>query len=101
MSPRWARSFVAPLHSGSSDPLNDELLAESTGQKKRLTGGHGLGKEFQIWQATADDVQLGKLHFSKMIGYSGAMKIGGGLLRRFVVIFDYPGKRMILESTGG
>lgn len=89
------------VDTGSSDPLNDELLAKSTGPKKQLTGGRGLGKEFQIWQTTADEVQLGKLHFPKVVGYSGGMKIGGGLLRQFIVIFDYPGKRMILESNGG
>jgi hypothetical protein len=88
------------VDTGSSDPLNDDLLAESTGEKKQVTGGRGLGHEFQIWQATADEVQLGQFRFPKVTGYSGAMKIGGGLLRQFTVIFDYPAKRMILERQG-
>jgi hypothetical protein len=66
-----------------------------------LTGGHGLGQEFLIWQATADEVRLGRLRFPKVVGYSGGMKIGGALLRRFKVIFNYPRNRMILEGAGG
>lgn len=87
------------VDSGSADPLNDELLAESTGQKTKLTGGHGLGKEFEILQAKADRVELGPFHFSSVVGFSGGMKIGGGLLKYFTVIFDYPSGRMILEPN--
>lgn len=85
------------VDSGSSDTLNDDLLAQSTGPKSSTTGGVGLGKRFQTVKATADEIQLGKLRFPNVTGFSGGMKIGGGLLRQFNVIFDYPNKRMILE----
>jgi hypothetical protein len=88
------------VDSGSSDTLNDDLLAQSTGPKSTTTGGVGLGRKFEILRATAEEVQLGKLRFPNVTGFSGAMKIGGGLLRQFRVIFDYPGKRMILERGG-
>jgi hypothetical protein len=87
------------IDTGSADSLNDELLAASTGEKKKLTGGHGLGKEFAILQAKADRVELGPFRFSDVIGFSGGMKIGGGLLRYFTVIFDYPSDQMILEAN--
>jgi hypothetical protein len=87
------------VDSGSADALNDELLAASTGEKKKLTGGHGLGKEFEILQAKAERVELGPFYFSDVVGFSGGMKIGGGLLRYFTVIFDYPSQRMILEPN--
>jgi hypothetical protein len=88
------------VDSGSADTLNDELLANSTGEKKKLTGGRGLGKEFEILQTKADRVELGRVHFTNVIGFSGGMKIGGGLLRYFTVLFDYPSQRMILERNG-
>jgi hypothetical protein len=97
-SPKSDREWL--VDTGSSDTLNDDLLAATTGPKKRLMGGHGLGQEFPIWQATADEIRLGQLRFSSVVGYSGGMKIGGGLLRQFKVIFDYPGSRMILEPAG-
>jgi hypothetical protein len=87
------------VDTGSSDTVNDELLARSTGEKAEVTGGQGLGKEFRVWQATVDRVDLGPFHFQKVAGVSGGMKIGSGLLRRFTVVFDYPGKRMILEPN--
>lgn len=87
------------VDSGSADALNDELLAESKGEKKRLTGGRGLGKEFEILQATADRVELGRFQFPNVIGFSGGMKVGGGLLKYFTVVFDYPSQRMILEPN--
>jgi hypothetical protein len=88
------------VDTGSGDALNDELLAESTGEKKKVTGGHGLGKEFAVWLTTADRVDLGRFHFAKVSGVSGGMKIGGGLLRHFTVILDYPKQRMILQPNG-
>jgi hypothetical protein len=87
------------VDTGSGDALNDDLLAESTGEKNKVTGGRGLGKEFEITQATADRVDLGRFSFEKVAGVSGGMKIGGGLLRNFTVVLDYSGERMILEPN--
>src|SRR5262249_8580653 len=80
------------VDTGSGDALNDELLAATTGEKKEVTGGRGLGKEFQVLQATADRVELGRFRFLKVMGSTGGMKVGGGLLRHFTVVFDYPEK---------
>jgi hypothetical protein len=98
LSPSADREWL--VDTGSGDTVNDELLARSTGEKKEVTGGRGLGKEFQVWQAQAERVELGRYHLQKVTGVSGGMKIGSGLLRKFTVIFDYPGKRMILEPNG-
>ena len=88
------------VDTGSGDALNDDLLAATTGEKKQLTGGRGLGKEFQVTQASADRVELGRFRFRNVSGVTGGMKIGGGLLRCFTVLFDYPAKQMILEPNG-
>jgi hypothetical protein len=87
------------VDTGSGDTLNDDLFAASTGQKTELMGGNGLGKQFKVWQSTAERVELGRLHFSDVAGVSGGMKVGGGLLRNFTAVFDYPGKRLILEPN--
>jgi hypothetical protein len=87
------------VDTGSGDLINDELLAQSNGEKKKVVGGYGLGKKFETWQATAERVGLGGLHFENVQGESGGMKVGGGLLRHFTVIFDYGGNRMILEPN--
>jgi hypothetical protein len=87
------------VDTGSGDTVNDELFARSTGPKHEITGGKGLGQEFRVVQATADRVDLGRYHFRELPGVSGGMKIGGGILRHFTVVFDYPKQRMILEPN--
>ncbi len=44
-------------------------------------------------------LELGRFRFAEVSGSTGGMKIGGGLLRYFTVVFDYPGNRMILEPN--
>jgi hypothetical protein len=87
------------VDTGSADALNDEVIAASTGERNKLTGGRGLGKQFEILQAKADQVELGPFHFRDVLGFSGGMKIGGGLLKHFTVIFDYSSERMILQPN--
>ena len=85
------------VDTGSGDTFNDDLLKESTGEKKQLGGGNGLGNSFQVWQAKSDSLQIGSFKFKNMFGVSGGMKIGGGVLKYFRTIFVYQENKMILE----
>jgi hypothetical protein len=86
------------IDTGSGDFFNDEALAGGK-QKKAVTGGRGLGKEFQVFVAAADSLELGRFRFRQPSGATGGMKVGGGLLRHFTVTFDYPGRRLFLQPN--
>jgi hypothetical protein len=86
------------VDTGSGDVFNDEALAGAR-QKKEVSGGRGLGKEFQVFVATADSLELGHFSFRQPRGSTGGMKIGGGLLRNFTVTFDYPSRRLFLQPN--
>jgi hypothetical protein len=86
------------VDSGSGDFFNDEALAGAK-EKKEVSGGRGLGKEFQVFVAAADSLKLGQFRYLRPSGATGGMKIGGGLLRHFTVTFDYPGRRLFLQPN--
>jgi hypothetical protein len=86
------------VDTGSGDFFNDEALAAAR-QKKEVTGGRGLGKEFQVFVAAADRLELGRFRFREPSGATGGMKVGGGLLRHFTATFDYPGRRLFLQPN--
>jgi len=84
------------VDSGSSDQVNDELVAEASSAKNAV-GGVGVGKQFGVKIGNIERFQLGKKVFTNLQGISGGQKIGSGLLHNFVVTFDYSHQRMILE----
>lgn len=76
------------------------------------TKARGVGGEFSLSVARVESLQLGRFKLEKpvaafpqttgFIAKEGAAgNIGGLILRRFKVIFDYPHKRMILEPGAG
>lgn len=87
------------VDSGSSDAINDELVAQSSSSKVEVVGGVGLGQEFKIILSRIERFQLGSYVFENTNGASGGQKIGGELLHRFTVIFDYSRGQMILEPN--
>ncbi len=87
------------VDSGSSDAINDELVAQSSASKVEVVGGVGLGQEFKITLSRVERFQLGSYVFENTNGASGGQKIGGELLHRFTVIFDYSRGQMILEPN--
>lgn len=76
------------VDSGSGDALNDELIANAE-DRREATGGVGLGQTFQVLQGAARTVQIGPHRFCNVPASTGGSKIGGGLLRNFIVTFDY------------
>lgn len=88
------------VDSGSSDALNDDLVAKATSKKVEVEGGLGLGQPFKILLARAERFQVGHIVFTNLNAASGGgEKIGGEILHRFTVVFDYKQQRMIWEPN--
>lgn len=86
------------IDTGSSDAVNDKLLNVAAGDNKEVTGGVGVGQPFKIVEGRVEILQLGSYTIHNLPGVSGADKIGGGLLSRYTVVFDYARGRMILQE---
>jgi hypothetical protein len=85
------------VDSGSSDNVDDDLIAQSTASKGEGVGGVGLGKTFKVKVGYIESFQIGKYLVKNIKGVSGAQVIGNGFLHNYIVIFDYSRKQMILE----
>jgi hypothetical protein len=88
------------IDTGSNDTLDDSFVAMSTGPKREAVSGVGLGKEFKSTVGTVSRVRLGAVSFEDVYaGAGGVALVGGEILRRFTVIFDYAHGHMILEPN--
>jgi hypothetical protein len=85
------------VDTGSSDTIDDDLVAQATTAKTGAVGGVGLGKQFKVVIGNVETFQIGKKVLNNLSGVSGGQKIGNGLLHSYKVIFDYSHKEMILE----
>jgi hypothetical protein len=90
------------IDSGSNDAL-DHPIAEQVGESAGITSGNGLGRPVSGFLATATRFKLGPFELRDLpLASGGAHKeasklIGGAVLSRFVVTFDYPHSRMFLK----
>jgi len=88
------------IDTGSNDALDDSFVAQSTGPKIEIVGGVGLGKEYKFDAGKVSRLRLGGVSFEDVdAGAGGVALIGGEILRRFTVIFDFAHARMILEPN--
>jgi hypothetical protein len=88
------------IDTGSNDALDDGFVAQSTGPKIEIVGGVGLGKEFKFDAGKVSRLKIGSVAFDDVdAGAGGVALVGGEILRRFTVIFDFAHKRMILEPN--
>lgn len=88
------------IDTGSNDALDDSFVAQSTGAKIEIVGGVGLGKEFKFDAGEVSRLRLGGVSFEDVdAGTGGVALVGGEILRRFTVIFDFAHARMILEPN--
>jgi hypothetical protein len=88
------------IDTGSNDTLDDSFVAKSTGSQLEVISGVGLGKEFKSTVGIVSRVKLGGVSFENVYaGAGGVALVGGEILRRFTVIFDYAHGHMILEPN--
>jgi hypothetical protein len=88
------------IDSGSNDALDDSFVAQSTGPKIEIVGGVGLGKEFKFNAGRVSRLKIGGVSFEDVdAGAGGVALIGGEILRRFTVVFDFAHTRMVLEPN--
>jgi membrane-associated protease RseP (regulator of RpoE activity) len=87
------------VDTGSSDSIDNDLIAQSTAPRLTAIGGVGLGQEFHIQLGHYESVQLGKLSFKNVAGASGASLMGGEFLHRFTTIFNYQKNQLIFEPN--
>lgn len=88
------------IDTGSNDTVDDSFVANSTGPQREIISGVGLGKEFKSTVGIVSRLKLGGVSFENVYaGAGGVPLVGGGILRRFTVIFDYAHERMILEPN--
>jgi hypothetical protein len=88
------------IDTGSNDTLDDSIVATSTGPKREAVSGVGLGKEFKSTMGRVSRLKLGGVSFDNVYaGAGGVALVGGEILRRFTVIFDYAHSHMILEPN--
>jgi hypothetical protein len=88
------------IDTGSNDALDDSFVAQSTGPKIEIVSGVGLGKEFKFNAGRVSRLKLGAVSFDDVdAGAGGVALVGGEILRRFTVIFDFAHSRMILEPN--
>ena len=88
------------IDTGSNDTLDDGFVAKSTGPQREIVSGVGLGKEFKSTVARVSKLRLGAVSFENVYaGAGGVPLLGGEILRRFTVIFDYAHEHLILEPN--
>jgi hypothetical protein len=88
------------VDSGSEDAVDDDIVLKSQGPKREVTGGVGTGQEYKVTFGTLSRFRLGSFVLETVPSVApGVALIGGEVLRRFTVTFDYSRQRMYLEPN--
>ena len=87
------------VDTGSEDAVDDSLVLASTGPKRRVRAGVGLGREYEAVFGRLKRVVLGRTELRDVPSVApGVGLIGAKVLSRFRLTLDYPGKRAFLEA---
>jgi len=90
------------IDTGSQDEVDHPLIAKSR-EITPTTAGVGFGRPSAGVFGRVEKLQLGKFQLHDLSGVAGeglgSHLIGGGVLHRFKIIFDYSRQRMFLEPT--
>src|SRR5262245_25456016 len=84
------RAFL--IDTGYTRAVSDELIAKTSSRKLPVTTV-GLGPERKAFAARVEKLQLGKFTIEKAVGRTGPSLIGGEILSRFNIVFDYSRRR--------
>jgi len=94
---RPARARRLLVDCGSEDAVDDSLLLESRGPLRRTLGGVGSGRTYEVVFGRIERCELGPFVLEDLPSAApGVSLIGGEVLRRFRVTFDYARERMLL-----
>lgn len=94
------------VDSGSGDAVDHPAILKSTVPLRKIKTGVGFGAASEGALGRAEYLELGTYRLKAPITACCSPNpddrevIGGEVLRRFTVIFDYPHKRIILEPNG-
>jgi hypothetical protein len=97
--PEVERSFM--IDTGlARTTVGDDLIAKSSSRKLEISTGVGLGKEKKGVASRVEKLQLGSFKIEKAHGKTARWSaIGGGILSRFNMVFDYSRGQLILEPN--
>ncbi len=97
---RTTRTRALLVDTGSQDAVDDSLLLESRGPRATVVGGVGIGQEYSVVLARFERIELGGFVLEGLTGVApGVALVGGEVLSRFRVTFDYSRARMFLEPN--
>jgi hypothetical protein len=93
------------VDSGSQDFVDHPIIGQSSAGARPVETGVGLGSPVPGLFGKIERFTLAGFEMQDLEGVAGgsglgSRLIGGGVLSRFKVVFDYPKARMFLESTG-
>ena len=100
-----AQSGEFLVDSGSGDAVDHPAILKSTGPLRKTRTGVGFGRPGEGALGKAEYFELGRYRLLTPItaccsdNPDDQQKIGGEVLRRFTVIFDYLNQRIILEPN--
>jgi hypothetical protein len=88
------------VDTGSQDSVDDDLLLQSKTPLAEVEGGVGLGQTYRVSFGVFSRVRLASFELENVPGVApGVPLIGGEVLRRFRIFFDYARSRMTLEPN--
>lgn len=85
------------VDSGSQSAIDDDWILRSPALRDAL-GGVGLGQAYTTRSGRFSEARLGPFRFSEVPGVAGGVPlIGGELLQRFIIIYDWPRQQIVFE----
>jgi hypothetical protein len=85
------------VDTGSQDAIDDDWVLRAR-RTSEATAGVGLGQTFRTSFGRLSEAAIGPFRFTDVPSYSGGVPlVGGEVLQRFTVIFDWPRAELILE----
>jgi len=88
------------VDTGSQDAVDDDLLLKSKTPLVEVEGGVGIGQTYRVSFGLFTQVRLGSFELADVPAVApGVALVGGEVLRRFRIFFDYSRARMIVEPT--
>lgn len=85
------------VDSGSQSAIDDDWILRSPELRDSI-GGVGLGQSYTTRFGRFSEARIGPHRFSQVPGVAGGVPlVGGELLQRFVIIYDWPRQQIVFE----